>query len=143
MGGTSSGTKHYSPLVGADIEIARRGSVEAPLEGGFEHAVIVLDGDCALEGRTLDPRALYHLGTGRSALDLSSREGARVLLLGGQPFHETVLMWWNFVAYTKAEIAQAREDWELGDRFGEIPNYDGPRMEAPPLTHVAPAEPVS
>lgn len=57
----------------------------------------------------------------------------RALLLGGAPFGETVLMWWNFVARTTEEIVAAREDWEAGRRFGEVAAYAGPRFAAPPF----------
>jgi hypothetical protein len=63
----------------------------------------------------------------------SGRERARFMLLGGAPFDETILMWWNFVARTTEEIVAAREDWQAGRRFGVVSAYDGPRIEAPPF----------
>ncbi len=52
-------------------------------------------------------------------------------------------MWWNFVARTPEEIAEARADWENHRRFGEVTAYDGPRLEAPSLGKLAPPNPVS
>jgi hypothetical protein len=75
----------------------------------------------------------HYLGPGRNGLSASSREGATVILLGGPPFPETILMWWNFVARTAGEIEQAREDWEQHRRFGDVKAYRGPRTDAPPL----------
>ena len=66
-----------------------------------------------------------------------------MLLLGGTPFPETILMWWNFVARTPEEIARAREDWQQHRRFGDVKAYDGPRLEAPSLARLARPEPVS
>ncbi len=44
-----------------------------------------------------------------------------MLLLGGVPFEAPVLIWWNFVARTPAEITGAYEQWRAGDgRFGEV-----------------------
>jgi hypothetical protein len=63
----------------------------------------------------------------------TEREPVRALLLGGAPFGETILMWWNFVARTTDEIVAAREDWEAGRRFGEVRAYEGPRLDAPPF----------
>jgi redox-sensitive bicupin YhaK (pirin superfamily) len=85
----------------------------------------------------------YYLGTQRTDLTVASTEGARVLLIGGTPFPETILMWWNFVARTPDEIRQARDDWEAHRRFGEVPAYDGPRLPAPELTRLAQPNPVS
>jgi hypothetical protein len=65
------------------------------------------------------------------------------LLIGGPPFPETILMWWNFVARTPEEIAEARTDWEERRRFGDVKAYDGPRLSAPALTRLARPNPVS
>jgi redox-sensitive bicupin YhaK (pirin superfamily) len=113
------------------------------LSAAFEHAVVVLEGDCTLDRDALQPRILYYLGTRRSAAEFSSRAGGRVLLIGGPPFPETILMWWNFVARTQEEIAQARADWEGHLRFGEVAGYDGPRLNAPSLLTFARPNPAS
>ena len=68
---------------------------------------------------------------GRAEMSLASATGARVLLIGGAPFGESILMWWNFVARTPDEIREAREDWVAHRRFGEVPAYQGPRLPAP------------
>ena len=54
------------------------------------------------------------------------------MLLGGEPFESAILLWWNFVGRTQEELQLAREQWVNQDeRFGSIPDYDGPRLEAP------------
>ena len=90
----------------------------------------------------LNVNTLYDLGIGRAEVSISTREGARLLLIGGTPFAEPVLMWWNFVARTPEEIAAARAAWVEG-RFGEVRGYDGPRLAAPPLGKLAPPNPAS
>ena len=66
-------------------------------------------------------------------MQLSSKNGARILLLGGAPFGETIVMWWNFVARTDEEIAAAAGDWLSGRRFGRIRGDTAPPMPIPPL----------
>jgi quercetin 2,3-dioxygenase len=102
-----------------------------------------LTGDSSVEGQSLEDRHLYYLGTNRSSVSFSSRTGCRLLLIGGPPFSETVLIWWNFVARTPEEIAQARTDWEEHRRFGDVKAYLGPRLDAPPLARVARPNPIS
>ena len=41
-------------------------------------------------------------------------EGARVLVLGGEPFGEEVVMWWNFIGRSHEDVVAAREAWEAG-----------------------------
>lgn len=48
-----------------------------------------------------------------------ARAGSRLLLIGGEPFGEDVLMWWNFVGRSHQEIADARADWENRGRLRE------------------------
>jgi quercetin 2,3-dioxygenase len=131
LGGVTSAARHYSELVGAEVEVHRGEAFVFGVNPNHEHGILVLRGDCALDGRALEERRLYYLGTKRSGVSLTSRVGARLLLLGGPPFPEKILMWWNFVARTPEEIAEARADWEAHTRFGEVVAYEGPRLEAP------------
>jgi quercetin 2,3-dioxygenase len=139
----TSPAEHFSSLVGADLQVHAGERLQLPLQRDFEHAVLLLSGDCALEGQPLADRVLYYLGTQRTEVTLSSTAGTRVLLVGGPPFPETILMWWNFVARTPDEIRTARNDWEAHRRFGEVPAYTGPRIPAPELVRLAHPNPVS
>ena len=123
----------FSPLLAAEIVIDRGAAVELPLDRSFEHCFVVLDGDAAIEKHSLPRDTLHYLGVGHDGLSISSQEGGRVLLLGGTPFGETIVMWWNFVARTRQEIQDAREDWEQRRRFGDVKAYRGARLDAPAL----------
>jgi redox-sensitive bicupin YhaK (pirin superfamily) len=141
-----SAAHHFSPIVGAELRVHPRQELALPLDAGFEHALLVLDGDATLEGQALEPRLLYYLDPGRTDMATSSTTGARVLLIGGAPFEEQILMWWNFVGRTPDEIHQARADWESHQRFGDVPAYQGPRLPAPAVLRLAslpPANPMS
>ncbi len=51
--------------------------------------------------------------------------------MGGAPFGEVPLLWWNFVARTQADIEQALADGNRGDaRFGPVPGSPSPRLAA-------------
>ena len=143
LAGAVSSAEHFSDLVGADLQIHARHALTLPLEPQHEHALLVLSGDCALEGQRLDERVLYYLGTQRSEMCVTSNAGGRVLLIDGTPFPETILMWWNFVARTPEEIRAARDDWEAHRRFGDVSAYTGARIPAPALVRLAPPNPLS
>jgi redox-sensitive bicupin YhaK (pirin superfamily) len=92
-----------------------------PVEPEFEYALVVTAGSVSVDGETVSPGHLAYLGTGRHELTVSSGDPARALVLGGTPFPEQILMWWNFVARTRDEIDDAFRDWsdETG-RFGTV-----------------------
>jgi redox-sensitive bicupin YhaK (pirin superfamily) len=131
MGGeTSPGTTH-SPMMGVSVTL-RAAAARLPLESDFEHAVLVMSGSAAVDDEQLHVGTMLYLGCGRSDLLLSSSGDAEVLLLGGEPFGEEILMWWNFVARSNEEIVQARDQWHDGARFGTVRGA-GARLAAPPL----------
>jgi quercetin 2,3-dioxygenase len=140
---TTSPAPYYSELLGADIELRPRRTFSLPLIPAYEYAILALSGDCTLEGGPLATRVLYYLGTNRSDISVASQNGGRLLLIGGPPFPEPILMWWNFVARTAEEIAEARDDWEKQRRFGEVPAYRGPRLAAPSVVRFARPNPMS
>lgn len=134
LNGARSPAKAYSRMLGADVVASHDGDVALPLDPSFEHALLVIDGHVALGDRALEPSTLHYLGAGREAVTLTMRAGSRLALLGGEPFGERILMWWNFVGRTPEEIADARNDWEQGSRFGSVSGYVGERIPAPPLS---------
>lgn len=139
----TSPAPHYSSLIGCDIGVHAGSQLDVPLDAAFEHAILLLSGDAAVNGQHLADATLYYLAPGPSEAGLGSHGGCRLLLIGGSPFEERILMWWNFVARTPEEIAEARADWEAHRRFGDVAAYDGPRLDAPELARLAPPNPAS
>ncbi|PBC75821.1 hypothetical protein BX265_0502 [Streptomyces sp. TLI_235] len=131
-GARSPGTVH-TPLVGADLTLREGTEVRLPVEPGFEYAVLTMSGLTEVDGVRLEPGSMLYLGTDRRELPLRAVTDGSVLLLGGEPFEEELVMWWNFIGRSGEEIAQARNDWETGTRFGEVHGYDGARLHAPQL----------
>jgi len=120
MLGAVSTARTDTPLVGVDIT-GHPGTGELPLRPDFEYGIITLVGEFDVEGTPALPGSLVYLGRGRDHLGLRCTERSRGLLLGGEPLGENVLMWWNFVARTRAEVDAARADWNAsGTRFGEV-----------------------
>lgn len=143
MLGHSSLAKHFTPLLGVDVLLRPGSRLELPLDHAFEHAALLLTGDAEIDGQPIDATSLWYLGTSRSSIEFKSANAARILLIGGLPFPEKILMWWNFVARTAEEIAEARSDWQSRRRFGEVAAYDGPRLDAPPVQRFASPTPAS
>jgi redox-sensitive bicupin YhaK (pirin superfamily) len=134
LGGVTSPARCHTPLVGAEITLAAGSEVTLPVNPAFEYAVITLDGAPSVQDVTVKPGPLLYLGEGRDSVRLGAADDARLLLLGGEPFDERIVMWWNFVARDHDEIVQARQDWvDATPRFGTVRGYDGDPLPAPPM----------
>ncbi|MCX4641065.1 MULTISPECIES: pirin family protein [unclassified Streptomyces] len=134
-GAVSPGTT-YTPIVGADLSLTRGADLSVPLEPDFEYAVLSMSGEAHVDGVPVLPGSMLYLGCGRTELPLRAESDASLMLLGGEPFDEELIMWWNFIGRTQDDITQAREDWMSGSRFGEVKGYDGERLDAPALPPV-------
>jgi quercetin 2,3-dioxygenase len=137
LGGNASPADVYSPLVGAEAVLEPGADTRLPLRPEWEYAVLALSGSVDADGLALAPGPLLYLGTGRSDLAVRAERAARLLLIGGEPFEERLVMWWNFVGRDHDEILGAREDWMRRDpRFGTVHGYAGNPLPAPPLPNV-------
>jgi len=132
-GAASPGTT-FSPAIGAELAVAAEGTLTVPLEPGFEHALLVLSGAAEAADTRLAPGAMLYLGCGRADLAVRAVDGpARVLLVGGAPFEERIVMWWNFVGRDNDDIVAARGAWNDRSGFADVPGFDGYRLPAPAL----------
>ena len=117
--GMTSPGRCDSPLL--CVEISGSGFVEFPLDREFEYGIIVLEGAAMVESDRIVPGHLAYLGEANGRLALSLEPASRVMLLGGEPFHERILMWWNFVGRTSDEFEDAYRSWINEDgRFGVV-----------------------
>ena len=110
--GHTSPVRAFTELVGAELLLDAGAEVVVPVDAEHEHAVLVDEGGVRLAGRQVARHELGYLGTGASSLTLQSAEGARVLLLGGRPLGEQIVMWWNFVGRSHEEVVDYRSQWQ-------------------------------
>ncbi|PKO87443.1 MAG: pirin family protein [Betaproteobacteria bacterium HGW-Betaproteobacteria-12] len=123
----------HTPLVGLDIHSPAGARCTLPLDPGFEYGILLLEGAMRLGDERFVVDEFAWLGSGADSLALDLAAGSRLLLLGGEPFGEPVLMWWNFVGHDRPAIIAAQRDWEAGSpRFGPVAGSNR-RLIAPPL----------
>ena len=134
--GVTSPAPAYSPLVGVQFSTPEVASVELPLRREFEYGILALDDPLEVDGELIPPGAMRYLGWGRDSAEVATVGATTFLLFGGEPLHEELLMWWNFVGRNHEEIEQARRDWEEGTRFGTVVDDANPPLPAPALPHV-------
>jgi hypothetical protein len=118
--GATSPARRDTEHVGVEVTV-RAGRTVVPLRADYEHALVVLEGSVRVDGNVVEPGVLGYLGTGRDECALDAVAPSRALLLGGVPFPETLLMWWNFVGRSRDEVSEARRQWAAADdRFGRV-----------------------
>ncbi|WP_410579567.1 pirin family protein [Amycolatopsis sp. lyj-108] len=141
LAGTTSPVPAFTPLLGAELTVEPGATLALDVDPAFEHGVLQDVGSVTVAGAALGTGELAYLapGAGRLELTNSGTEPARVLLLGGTPFTEELVMWWNFVGRSHEEIAEYREAWQAqADRFGRVEGYQGTTawLPAPTLPQV-------
>jgi redox-sensitive bicupin YhaK (pirin superfamily) len=134
LAGQTSPVETFTPLLGAELVLEAGARLELGLDDGFEHGVLADTEGLSVEGTVLDRGSLGYLPNGRSMITLANTAPtpARALLLGGPPFEEDIVMWWNFVGRSHEDVVQAREDWmSHSERFGEVQGYAGEVQHLP------------
>jgi hypothetical protein len=139
--GVRSPVRTFTPLLGVELTVQPRATLTLEVDPRFEHGLLVDTGTVTLAGTGLGRADLGYVGVGTAQLELvnPTNESARLILLGGPPFGEQIVMWWNFVARSHEEIVAFRDDWQNeSDRFGRIDGWDGTprRLPAPALPNV-------
>ena len=136
--GERSPAEVFSPLAGYEVAVPGGDDFLLPVREDFEYGVVAVDGSAVVGGALIAPGLLAHLPAGESEIRLSPAGGrrlARFFVIGGVPFGERLLMWWNFVARSAEEITRAREDWAAGC-FPEVLGSPGAPLAAPELPPV-------
>ena len=140
--GETSPVTTFSPLLGAELLLDPGASLEVDVDASYEHGVLVDAGVVRLDGVEVDKDSLAYVADGASTLALQAGPGgARLLLLGGPPFGEPIVMWWNFVGRTHEEVVAAREAWQQQLDDGADPDHCGDGRFGVPVGNVMPAIP--
>ena len=139
--GQRSPVPSFTPLLGVDLVADGPADAVLALQPGFEHGVMLLEGEVEVSPaghdavETVAPGTLLYIGPGCASLELRCSSASRLLLLGGEPWAAPPLLWWNFVGREPAEMSIWAADWARADggRFGEMQGYVGPRIAMPPV----------
>jgi quercetin 2,3-dioxygenase len=151
--GDTSPVPTYTPLLGAEVLLDPGTTLTLDVDEAFEHGILVDTGVLSVEGVETKQNDLAYVSPDHRTLTLRSYdEPVRLLLLGGPPFGESIVMWWNIVARTHEEVVAWRAEWQdqitrdgtvLADsqdvapgRFGVVLGDHLPPIPAPPLPNV-------
>jgi redox-sensitive bicupin YhaK (pirin superfamily) len=148
--GDTSPVHTFTPLLGAELVLEPGTRLELAVDAAYEHGVLVDQGSVDVAGLPTAYAELAFVPCGAETVELvAGADGARLLVLGGPPFGEEIVMWWNFVGRTHEEVVAFREEWQaqiapdgsvVGDsqdvapgRFGVVEGDHLPPIPAPGL----------
>ncbi len=140
--GHKSSASAFTPIVGAQLDLPAHTTTIVPVDATFEHGVLVDTGWLRLDGTVIPAANIGYRAPSATQLELSTGdEPARVILLGGEPFGESIIMWWNFIGRSHDEVVASRTTWmtevidgdDLEGLFGEVADYEGRALPAPEL----------
>jgi quercetin 2,3-dioxygenase len=145
-------------LVCTELVLAAGSELAIAVDPAFEHGLLVDEGVVLVGGARVAVAELAYLPPGTAEIRVAAPDGpARMMLIGGEPLGEQIVMWWNFIGRDHDEIVAFRSQWqselwqselwqserwqsELGaaapggsPRFGVVPGYLGPALPAPVL----------
>lgn len=138
-GAPDPGVPTYWPMVGAQITLPPGGEMTLELDPTHEYGILIDQGGLSIDGTAVGLDQLAYLGPGRTSTTVVASGDARAIVLGGAPFEEPFVMWWNFIQRSHDEIVAARNDWQAGrqggsSRFGYLGHR--PALPAPELPSV-------
>ncbi|MEO6996731.1 MAG: pirin family protein [Terracoccus sp.] len=166
--GQSAPVAMHSGIVGAEINLEPGQSLTVPVDATFEHGILVDSGTATVATpdtggtaetadtmqtgeaiRTVEAKRgeLAYVPTGHHQIRLEAGrdEPVRLLLLGGEPFGEQIVMWWNFIGRDHDEVVGFREQWQRErdkqpptgpGRFGIFPTEWAHTLPAPELPNL-------
>jgi redox-sensitive bicupin YhaK (pirin superfamily) len=113
LSGSVSPVTTHTPLLGAELLLEAGAELTLETEAAFEHGLLVDSGSLDLDGHPVPKDSLAYVPAGHRSLTLAAGDdGARVLLIGGEPLGEKIVMWWNFVGRSHEEIVAYRAQWQ-------------------------------
>ena len=134
LDGVRSPATVYSPLVGAELRLS--GSQTLSLRDNWEYGVLVVSGSLRINGEEIPTNSLAYFPAGTETLELDG-DDFHGILIGGEPFTEQIVMWWNFIARSGEEIERMREDWNSRSPiYNDVHDNIGGWIPAPELPHV-------
>ena len=144
--GDTSPVSTYTPLLGAELHLDPGATLDLDVDDSFELGFLVDRGVLQVDECEVKQDQLAYVAPGRSKLTLGpGDEPVRVVVLGGPPFGEQIVMWWNFVGRSHEEIVASRLAWQgqIEDaatgqdvrpgRFGIVVDEPLPPIPAPTL----------
>ncbi|WP_225612549.1 pirin family protein [Paracoccus sp. PAR01] len=119
-GGEHGPAHSFTPIDLWDVRLNQNSVASLTLPEGHTAAVVMLKGTVQVNGDAIAREAQFVLLDRQGGeITIEANNDATLLILGGEPINEPVVMHGPFVMNTADEISRAMADFESG-KFGEI-----------------------
>jgi quercetin 2,3-dioxygenase len=130
-------TQSYSPLFAAQLDFLHDAEIELPLNKNFEYGFLAIDTDLFVDDQKVAAGAMLYQPAGETKVLLRGKSASTLVVIGGEPFTEEIVMWWNFIGRNHEEVAKMRTEWqESSEKFGTVIDDLGERIPAPPMPNI-------
>lgn len=120
LDGVSGPARTFTPINLWDVRLGANESAELAVPTSHNVMVFVLDGLVHTAGHTVNAQELAIYEHDGDAINVSADvDGARFVVLGGEPINEPVASYGPFVMNTREQLIQAIEDFNSG-KFGHL-----------------------
>lgn len=133
-------------IAGAELSLNPGAEMSLELNPDYEYGILVDTGSLTVNDARVARSELAYLSPGKEKMTLrAGSQTTRILVLGGPPFGEEIVMWWNFIGRTHDEVVSYRERYqaEVGaegefpsdgqEIFGPFPEGQPPALPAPQM----------
>lgn len=119
--GVTSPVKSLSPAIFLDL-ISEKSGTEIISFNEKEIGIFLITGSCEINNQSIDPDDLIVVSDPKNIL-INFSAGARIIIIGGEPFPEPRYIWWNFISSSKERIRKAAEEWS-NQKMGKVAEED-------------------
>jgi len=117
--GTRASIDTRTPIMYLHVRLAAGATFTQPVPENYNAFAFVIGGEAAFGDRPARENDMVLFDRDGDSVEISTKNGAELLLIGGVPLNEPVARYGPFVMNTPGEIRQAMIDYQSG-RFGEI-----------------------
>ena len=117
--GLSGPAKTYTAMQVWDLQIKKGAVMSLPAANDWSTALAILHGQVKTDEGLAGDGSLITYSQAGSGIELVASEDTHALFLSGEPIREPIVGYGPFVMNTKAEIAQAIDDFN-GGQFGRL-----------------------